>query len=166
MGFTVGAVLLIGAVAFALMHTDFSPLRNARPVQIVELAGAVAANLLLAGTLFWVVTLSFDAVPPVRWGRMVAVVCAECVAQLSADAGGVDRAGGIPQAAARAAGEAIGDHPGDRRGGDGGGAGAVRDGPGVRAGDERAVRGGGGGGGDCRGVRGACRTADGWDPGG
>ncbi len=73
-GWVLGAALTLGAAALAWRGADFSPLASARAGWLVLLGVLVAGNLLLTGLLFWAVTLSFDAQPPVPVGRMVQLI--------------------------------------------------------------------------------------------
>ncbi len=70
------AGLLLLAVAAASRGLDGEALRRATAGDLLALAGLVLVNLLAAGLLFWAVTRSFDAEPPVPAGRMVALVAA------------------------------------------------------------------------------------------
>ncbi len=72
----IGIVLLVGAILMAATEVNWERLREAEPWQIAAMVGLVFANLLISGLLWWSVTLSFDAKPPVGFGRMLALVCA------------------------------------------------------------------------------------------
>ncbi|MEX0655040.1 MAG: lysylphosphatidylglycerol synthase domain-containing protein, partial [Phycisphaeraceae bacterium] len=74
-GLLLGMALLAAAVVYALWGVDWTVLAAAEPSGFVLLAAAVLANLVLTGLLFWAITLSFDASPPVGPGRMVGLVC-------------------------------------------------------------------------------------------
>lgn len=73
-GLCVGIVMLAAAAAFALRGVHWSVLAHASPAMFALLALGVLLNLLLTGLLFWAITLSFDASPTVRVGRMIALV--------------------------------------------------------------------------------------------
>ncbi len=78
-GLLVGVGLTGAAAWFALghdWHRALTPLLNANPMWVIALATAVVGQLLLTGLLFWVVTLSFDAQPPVGPVRMIQVIAA------------------------------------------------------------------------------------------
>lgn len=74
-----GVALLVAAAVYAAWGIDWTVLRQADPWQAAALAGLVALNLALTGLLFWSITRSFDAVPPVGPGRMVALICASAL---------------------------------------------------------------------------------------
>jgi uncharacterized membrane protein YbhN (UPF0104 family) len=71
-----GLGLVGGAVVSALWHADFAAVKHAAPWWAAALGGAVLANLYLTALVFWVVTRSFDAAPPVTLGRMWHLTCA------------------------------------------------------------------------------------------
>lgn len=74
-----GAILLAAAAGYALWGVDLSLLRQANPWWVLGLAAGVVVNLLLTATLFWVITLSFDAQPQVPWWRMLQLISASAV---------------------------------------------------------------------------------------
>jgi len=75
----VGAVLVIAAVAVALSGVQWGALREAGPWALPGIAGLVVLNVLLTGTLFWAVTLPFDARPTVTWWLMIKLVAASAL---------------------------------------------------------------------------------------
>lgn len=70
-----GGMLIVAAIAYAVAGYDWSALLDAPPQWVALLAAGVAVNLLLTAMLFWVITRSFDAHPPVGLGRMTALIC-------------------------------------------------------------------------------------------
>ena len=68
-------VLILTAIAYAVAGYDWSVLRDAPLQWVATLAVCVAANLLLTAMLFWVITRSFDAQPPVGLMRITALIC-------------------------------------------------------------------------------------------
>ena len=74
LGAVAGVALFAAAVWFALAQVDFTTLRSVPPAYLAGLAGLVAANILLTGGLFWVITLSFDASPRVGLIRMTELI--------------------------------------------------------------------------------------------
>lgn len=74
----VGLALVIAALIYALLKVDFS-LEHAKPWHAIVLLAAVIMNLLLTSTLWWAMTLSFDARPPVGFKKMFSLVCASAL---------------------------------------------------------------------------------------
>lgn len=71
--------LLIAAVWAGVSQVDWPRLSEISPVHAMLLAGSVLVNLLLAGGMFWVVTLSFDASPRVPLSRMMWLIMASAL---------------------------------------------------------------------------------------
>lgn len=71
-----GLALLAGASALATTSVDWSSIRNAPWWASPAMALAVLANLVLTAALFWAITRSFDARPPVGHRRMLQLICA------------------------------------------------------------------------------------------
>lgn len=67
-------VLVAGALMVVGSSADWAVLARVSPWVWIVFAGLVAVNLALAGLMFWVVTLSFDATPRVEPGRMLMLV--------------------------------------------------------------------------------------------
>lgn len=92
-GLALGVVLVAVAAWFALRHVDLSLLKGAAPWQVTAILAAVVSNILVTATLFWVVTKSFDAHPPVTWTQMRALVAASGLLNyLGIQAGSIGRA--------------------------------------------------------------------------
>jgi hypothetical protein len=70
-----GLVLLIAAVLTAAKAADWSVIIQAPVWTIPAMAAALLANLVLTTALFWVITRSFDAQPPVGVKRMFQLTC-------------------------------------------------------------------------------------------
>ncbi|MFA9479937.1 lysylphosphatidylglycerol synthase domain-containing protein [Phycisphaerales bacterium AB-hyl4] len=79
LGLLLGVALLALAVVYAVRGVDWTVLADAPLSGFVVLAVVVLGNLVLAGLLFWAVTLSFDASPGVGAARMVGLVCVSAV---------------------------------------------------------------------------------------
>jgi uncharacterized membrane protein YbhN (UPF0104 family) len=79
-GLALGAALTLAAIGVALWHVDFSAIARAQPWHWVVMILAVAGNLVIGGVTFWVVTLSFDAKPPVTLTRTTTLVAATALA--------------------------------------------------------------------------------------
>ncbi len=75
-GLVLGLALIVAAVWTALARVDSSALGRAAPLDVALLALAVVANLVLTGLLFYVITLSFDADPPVDATTMIKLISA------------------------------------------------------------------------------------------
>lgn len=71
-----GLALLIAAVLTAGKVANWSAIVQAPAWTIPAMAAALLANLLLTAALFWVITRSFDAQPPVGVQRMFQLTCA------------------------------------------------------------------------------------------
>jgi uncharacterized membrane protein YbhN (UPF0104 family) len=74
--FVLGAALTVAAVMYAAQGVAWEQLADARPWQVAAIAAGVVVNLLLTGLLWWLVTRSFDADPPVPLGRMTVLIAA------------------------------------------------------------------------------------------
>ena len=74
--FSVGLILVAAAITVALRQVDWSLISKAGIWQLAALASAAAGNLLLSGLLFWTITRSFNAQPPVSFGKMLKLMCA------------------------------------------------------------------------------------------
>jgi len=79
LGLGVGLVLLLWAIIRAGGELAHLSLTGAHWGDLLMLAGLVGMNLFLTGALHWCVTLSFDARPPVRLGRMMELVVASAL---------------------------------------------------------------------------------------
>lgn len=75
-GLAAGVALVIAAIVVASTEVKLEHLRQAQPWQIGVLLIAVGANLVLTTTLWWAVTLSMNARPPVPLGKMFALIAA------------------------------------------------------------------------------------------
>lgn len=96
-GMLVLGVALLGVALWYALGRDWqaslAPLARANPWLVVALAGAVVAQLVLTGLLFWAVTLSFDARPAVSAGRMIQIISASSLLNyLPLEAGLIGRA--------------------------------------------------------------------------
>ncbi len=72
----VGVALVIAALVYAFLEVDFSNFKQAQAWHVIVLLAAVMLNLLLTSTLWWAITLSFDARPPVGFKKMFSLLCA------------------------------------------------------------------------------------------
>ncbi|MBI1335564.1 MAG: hypothetical protein GC164_01225 [Phycisphaera sp.] len=75
-GFGLGLLLLGAAIYNAWGRVDRESLLNASPSLLLVIGAGVLGNLIASGLLFWVVTKSFDASPPVSVIRMVQLIAA------------------------------------------------------------------------------------------
>jgi len=93
-GLVVGLGLLAGAVLFALQRVSELPrLATVSPLMLGGIAAAIFFNLALTTTIFWVITLSFDAKPRVSWRTMAALINASALLNyLPLQAGSIGRA--------------------------------------------------------------------------
>jgi hypothetical protein len=76
LAFFLGLTLVAAAVVVAARGIAPGQLAHANPWLLASLAGLVVVNLVLTAALLWLMTLSFDAVPPVRLGTMLALLSA------------------------------------------------------------------------------------------
>lgn len=76
MALVAGLILVIAAVIVAVRQVDFTVLRQAPPWTVPLLAAAVLANLGITAAIFWVITRSFDADPPVEGRTMLKLITA------------------------------------------------------------------------------------------
>jgi len=74
LGYALGLALIAGAAVMAMEQINTSAMVTAELWKLVAIATAVVGNLVLTAGLFWIITLSFDAVPPVRLGRMTCLI--------------------------------------------------------------------------------------------
>jgi len=74
-----GIALVVAALGVALWGVDWQALREAGPWALPALASLVLLNVLLTGTLFWAVTLPFDARPTVPWWLTVKLIAASAL---------------------------------------------------------------------------------------
>lgn len=77
--YLLAAGLMALAIKIAVSQVDWQSLKQIAPAQWLMLIAAVMINLTLAGVMFWSVTLSFDASPRVRFGRMMTLVAASAL---------------------------------------------------------------------------------------
>jgi len=92
--YVLGIVLIFAAGWTAWQQTDLAVLRHAPIWAVLTLAVAVAGNLIVTAGLFHVVTRSFDAKPPVPFGRMFWLIAASALLNyLPMRAGLIGRAG-------------------------------------------------------------------------
>lgn len=75
----IGLVSLILAVILAWSQMNWQAIEQVRWHILAVMAMLVVINQMLAVTMFWVVTRSFDTKPPVRWVNMLDLLCASAV---------------------------------------------------------------------------------------
>ena len=73
-GQSVGLVLIVAAIAFAVRDVRLDVLREAGVFEVAGIAVAVLANMFLTGSLFWQITHSFKTTSVVPFWRMQQLV--------------------------------------------------------------------------------------------
>jgi len=78
-GYAAGVGLIAGAIYLAAGEVDWAVLANTSPTMIVAFVILIAVNLLVAASIFQVVTRSFDADPPVPDVVMLALIASSAL---------------------------------------------------------------------------------------
>jgi len=76
---TIGVALTVAALVVAARHIDFARLASANPAWLGALALGVVGNIFATSAVFWVITRSFDATPPVGFGKMTQLIGASAL---------------------------------------------------------------------------------------
>ncbi|MCE9592112.1 MAG: lysylphosphatidylglycerol synthase domain-containing protein [Planctomycetes bacterium] len=74
--YLIGLALVLAAAYMALRSIDLSQIPAVQPRMLLFMGMAVTASILLTTALFWCITLSFDADPPVSFPRMLTLIAA------------------------------------------------------------------------------------------
>lgn len=75
-GYALGVLLALAAAWVALSKIDLQSLPPIRPHMLALMAVGVVASLTLTAALFWAITRTFDASPPVTLARMAVLIIA------------------------------------------------------------------------------------------
>ena len=74
LGYSLGVALIILAAYQGITEVALEKIINASRLELVGIAVAVLANLVLTAVFYWRITAGFDANPPLGLGRMTGLI--------------------------------------------------------------------------------------------